>query len=111
MTNPTVLVTGGTGKTGQYRVEIPHPPEYAKSGGSWRRGVVVNFPRLRLGPIRIELQRPLWRHEDDHRSGGREDVTDHVAHGVDHGACRHGVVAPRQAPGGQATPAPPIGPL
>lgn len=46
----------GTDSCGNYDVKIPKSSEYAKRPGIWKRGRVVGFPRLRLGPIDLLLR-------------------------------------------------------
>lgn len=47
----TITNTGIGGPTlGEYSVKLMKSPEYSKSGGIWKRGSVMSFPRLKLGP-------------------------------------------------------------
>ncbi len=48
--------SGGTNEIGHYDVKIPKSPEYARRGGIWKSGRVVDFPRLRLGPADLLLR-------------------------------------------------------
>lgn len=47
-----VVITniGGSESIGDYLVAIPKSPEYARSKGIWKQGIVRGFPRKRLGP-------------------------------------------------------------
>lgn len=40
----------GSPDLGNYSVKLMKSGEYAKRGGVWKSGSVINFPRLRLGP-------------------------------------------------------------
>ena len=51
-----IVNIGGTATSGEYAIEIPKSAEYAKSKGTWRRGRVHMFPRVRLGPIDLLLR-------------------------------------------------------
>lgn len=49
----------GTSTTGNYRVVLEKSPEYAHSGNvgkPWKQGVVIGFPRQRLGPWDLLLR-------------------------------------------------------
>lgn len=47
-----VIVNDGTGdrKTGNYHFQLLKSPEFATHPGTWKKGCVEGFPRLRLGP-------------------------------------------------------------
>lgn len=64
---------GGDDKTGHYDVAIPKSPEYAKSAGIWKKGRVLNFPRLRLGPADL-LLRALVACVGDRNKGAVADL-------------------------------------
>jgi hypothetical protein len=51
-----VANVGGSTESGNYKVTLFKSPEYAKRDGVWKRGVVMNFPRLRLGPWDLLLR-------------------------------------------------------
>jgi hypothetical protein len=46
----------GTEERGQYRIQLLKCARYAKTAGVWKRGVVLNFPRQRLGPWDLLLR-------------------------------------------------------
>lgn len=47
---------GGSSSSGNYDVKLLKSPEYAKSPGIWKRGLVEGFPRLKLGPWDLLFQ-------------------------------------------------------
>lgn len=52
----TITNVGGSDERGQYRIQLQKSARYAKTPGVWKRAVVINFPRLRLGPWDLLLR-------------------------------------------------------
>lgn len=55
----TITNTGGNPDRCDYELELKKSPEYAKPGNvgkPWKRGLVSNFPRLKLGPWDLLLR-------------------------------------------------------
>jgi hypothetical protein len=52
----TITNVGGTDQRGQYRIQLQKSARHAKAAGIWKRGVVLNFPRLKLGPWDLLLR-------------------------------------------------------
>ncbi len=47
---------GGDDERGDYDVRLLKSERYAKTPGVWKRGKVMQFPRLRLGPWDLLLR-------------------------------------------------------
>lgn len=52
------IANSGTGTvgSGHYHVKLSNSARFAKRAGNWKKGAVLNFPRLRLGPYDLLLR-------------------------------------------------------